>query len=143
MLSENFKAVQAENYQLRDYIINLQSRLLESQHEVPPPPSNVDGLSPGKAHHPIHAQQPSIAVVNAQQNQKQLGQTLPRIAEMGSARTTPPRDQHSAQRSPSHISQQYGYDEQAPKRMKTSPSMTPAQSALQGTAVLNQSPTTR
>src|SRR5277367_2522616 len=48
MLNNNFKAAQTENYQLRDYIINLQSRLLESQGEFPPPPSNVDGLHPGK-----------------------------------------------------------------------------------------------
>ena len=47
MLNENFKAVQAENYQLRDYVISLQSRLLESQGEYPPPPTNVDGLHPG------------------------------------------------------------------------------------------------
>lgn len=49
MLHENFKALQAENYQLRDYIISLQSRLLESQGEYPPPPANVEGLQPGKA----------------------------------------------------------------------------------------------
>jgi len=54
MLNNNFKAVQAENYQLRDYIINLQSRLLESQGEFPPPPSNVDGLHPGKAEQMMH-----------------------------------------------------------------------------------------
>jgi hypothetical protein len=54
MLNSNFKAVQAENYQLRDYIINLQSRLLESQGEFPPPPSNVDGLHPGKAEQMMH-----------------------------------------------------------------------------------------
>ena len=41
-LENNFKAVQAENYQLRDYIINLQSRLIESQTEFPQPPSNID-----------------------------------------------------------------------------------------------------
>ena len=41
-LSENFKALQSENYQLRDYIISLQSRLLESQGEYPQPPSNID-----------------------------------------------------------------------------------------------------
>lgn len=41
-LEENYKAVQAENYQLRDYIINLQSRLIESQGEYPQPPSNID-----------------------------------------------------------------------------------------------------
>ncbi|MCJ1370941.1 hypothetical protein MMC20_002155 [Loxospora ochrophaea] len=42
LLNENYKAVQAENYQLRDYIINLQSRLLESQGEFPQPPSNIN-----------------------------------------------------------------------------------------------------
>ena len=41
-LSESFKALQSENYQLRDYIISLQSRLLESQGEYPQPPSNID-----------------------------------------------------------------------------------------------------
>ncbi|KAI4206810.1 MAG: hypothetical protein LQ346_000872 [Caloplaca aetnensis] len=44
-LSDNFKVLQAENYQLRDYIISLQSRLIESQGEVPQPPSNID-ISP-------------------------------------------------------------------------------------------------
>jgi hypothetical protein len=57
MLNESFKAVQAENYQLRDYIINLQSRLIESQGEFPPPPSNVDGLHPGKHGQSIQAGQ--------------------------------------------------------------------------------------
>lgn len=143
MLSENFKAVQSENYQLRDYIINLQSRLLESSHEVPPPPSNVDGLQPGKAHQPQHAtlQQPQIPAVNTQQQ----GHTLPRIAEMGSAGSTPPHDQQAVH--PSHnrspnLSDSYGF-EQAAKRAKTSPTMTAAQSALQGNAVLNQSPNSR
>lgn len=42
MLSENYKAIQAENYQLREYIISLQSRLIDSQNEVPELPSNID-----------------------------------------------------------------------------------------------------
>ncbi|KAI9891035.1 MAG: hypothetical protein M1814_003386 [Vezdaea aestivalis] len=41
-IEENFKQIQAENYQLREYIINLQSRLIESQTDVPEPPSNID-----------------------------------------------------------------------------------------------------
>ncbi|KAI9803107.1 MAG: hypothetical protein M1833_001178 [Piccolia ochrophora] len=45
-LEENYKAMQAENYQLRDYIINLQSRLIESQGEYPQPPSNIDLPNP-------------------------------------------------------------------------------------------------
>lgn len=46
MLSENYKAIQAENYQLREYIINLQSRLIDSQNEVPELPGNIDLSQP-------------------------------------------------------------------------------------------------
>jgi hypothetical protein len=45
-LKESYRAIQAENYQLRDYIINLQSRLLESQGEYPQPPSNIELSNP-------------------------------------------------------------------------------------------------
>jgi hypothetical protein len=41
-LVELYKTLQTENYQLRDYIINLQSRLLETQGEIPPAPAGVD-----------------------------------------------------------------------------------------------------
>lgn len=41
-LEENYKAIQSENYSLREYIIHLQSRLIESQGEYPQPPPNVD-----------------------------------------------------------------------------------------------------
>jgi hypothetical protein len=41
-LCELYKTLQTENYQLRDYIINLQSRLLEAQGEFPPAPAGVD-----------------------------------------------------------------------------------------------------
>ncbi len=41
-MEQSYKAIQEENYQLRDYIINLQSRLIESQGEYPQPPSNID-----------------------------------------------------------------------------------------------------
>jgi len=46
MLSENYKAIQAENYQLREYIISLQSRLIDSQNEVPELPGNIDLSQP-------------------------------------------------------------------------------------------------
>lgn len=40
-MQDSYKQIQNENYQLRDYIINLQSRLIESQGDdaVPPPPA--------------------------------------------------------------------------------------------------------
>lgn len=47
-LEDNYKAIQTENYSLREYIIHLQSRLIESHGEFPQPPANVnlsmDGL---------------------------------------------------------------------------------------------------
>ncbi|KAJ6022802.1 hypothetical protein N7499_008119 [Penicillium canescens] len=39
---DTVKQLAGENYQLREYIINLQSRLLESQGEVPELPANID-----------------------------------------------------------------------------------------------------
>lgn len=47
-MSERYAQLQAENYQLREYIINLQSRLLDSQGEIPELPSNID-LSQARA----------------------------------------------------------------------------------------------
>ncbi|EGD89235.2 hypothetical protein H112_02847 [Trichophyton rubrum D6] len=46
MLLDNYKAIQAENYQLREYIISLQSRLIDSQNEVPELPGNIDLSQP-------------------------------------------------------------------------------------------------
>ncbi|RPA91925.1 hypothetical protein L873DRAFT_1794594 [Choiromyces venosus 120613-1] len=50
-MQESYKQIQAENYQLRDYIINLQSRLIEHQGEeaVPPPPLPLLGSSSSAA----------------------------------------------------------------------------------------------
>jgi len=123
VLSENFKAVQAENYQLRDYIINLQSRLLESQGEVPPPPSNVDGLQPGKAAAP---QQPG---------------TLPRLSELGAVGQS--QDgigslHQEPQRTGLYPDPTYS-ESPVTKRARTgSAEMTPSQAALQGPNILSQ-----
>lgn len=40
-MEETFKEAQAENYALREYVLHLQSRLLELQGEYPPPPPNL------------------------------------------------------------------------------------------------------
>jgi len=45
-MEQNFRTLQGENYQLREYILNLQSRLLESQADFPPAPQHVN-LSTG------------------------------------------------------------------------------------------------
>jgi hypothetical protein len=49
-LEDNYKAIQAENYSLREYIIHLQSRLIESQGEYPQPPPNVNLTHPHARH---------------------------------------------------------------------------------------------
>jgi uncharacterized protein YciI len=64
-LEDNFKSIQAENYSLREYIIHLQSRLIESQGDYPQPPPNVNLNHPHARHeqqqqqqqHPEHLQQ--------------------------------------------------------------------------------------
>jgi len=56
-LEDNFKAVQAENYSLREYIIHLQSRLIESQGEYPQPPPNVNLSHPQARHDQQHMMQ--------------------------------------------------------------------------------------
>jgi hypothetical protein len=50
-LETNFKAMQTENYALRQYVINLQSRLLDAHGEYPQPPPGLS-LAP---HHPASA----------------------------------------------------------------------------------------
>jgi hypothetical protein len=50
-LEDNYKAIQAENYSLREYIIHLQSRLIESQGEYPQPPPNVNLNHPHSRQH--------------------------------------------------------------------------------------------
>ncbi|KAG8167911.1 hypothetical protein KVR01_003600 [Diaporthe batatas] len=43
-----YKGIQSENFALREYIVHLQSRLMEAQVEFPPPPPNVNlSLPPG------------------------------------------------------------------------------------------------
>lgn len=88
MLHENFKAIQAENYQLRDYIINLQSRLLESQGEVPPMPSNIDLQDPARVpqehlHHHIPAPTAPMAPTSMSQLQASATQA---ITDLGDSR---------------------------------------------------------
>jgi hypothetical protein len=41
-LAASYDTIQKENFQLRQYIITLQARLLESHTELPPPPESVD-----------------------------------------------------------------------------------------------------
>ncbi|KAF5016393.1 hypothetical protein F66182_11937 [Fusarium sp. NRRL 66182] len=81
VLSESYKALQAENYQLREYIISLQSRLIDSQNEVPALPENIDLTQPrpepplADSHqHPESSPPPSVSIAPPQQQQPQTQQ---------------------------------------------------------------------
>jgi len=58
-LEESFKSIQTENYSLREYIIHLQSRLIESQGEFPQPPPNVNLSHPTRSDPSGSIQMPS------------------------------------------------------------------------------------
>ncbi|KAM4056747.1 bZIP transcription factor [Hirsutella rhossiliensis] len=45
-MEQTFKAMQSENYALREYVIHLQSRLLDLQGEFPQPPPNINLSQP-------------------------------------------------------------------------------------------------
>ncbi|KAI1409093.1 hypothetical protein F5Y13DRAFT_193571 [Hypoxylon sp. FL1857] len=48
-MEHSFKAIQNDNYALREYVIQLQSRLLDLQVELPQPPPNVNITPPSAA----------------------------------------------------------------------------------------------
>jgi hypothetical protein len=88
VLSESYKALQSENYQLREYIIGLQSRLIDSQNEVPALPENIDLNQPrpdpptmtSPSHHPVPpgpppggSASPNLPVPPGQQGQPSAG----------------------------------------------------------------------
>ncbi|CAK3823345.1 transcription factor kapC [Lecanosticta acicola] len=55
-MEHNYKALQNENYQLREYILNLQGRLLENQSDFPPAPSHINLSSGGPPHAAVAAE---------------------------------------------------------------------------------------
>lgn len=71
-LEESYKQIQGENYSLREYIIHLQSRLIESQGDFPQPPPNIDLRQPQPApqmmqHHEAPTAPMGVGAMNALQ----------------------------------------------------------------------------
>jgi hypothetical protein len=76
-LCELYKTLQTENYQLRDYIINLQSRLLETQGEIPPAPAGVDLNRPHGEPSSLNQPQPQPPQLQQQPEQQPQPQQSP------------------------------------------------------------------
>ncbi|RWA13531.1 hypothetical protein EKO27_g1600 [Xylaria grammica] len=66
-MEHQFKAIQTDNYALREYIIQLQSRLLDLQVEPPQPPPNVNIAPPGASSgtRQVHSNAPVEPATNA------------------------------------------------------------------------------
>ena len=63
-MESNYKAFQAENYALREYVISLQSRLLDAHGEYPQPPPNINLAHPHVASHSVAPSNPERAPQN-------------------------------------------------------------------------------
>lgn len=82
-LEANYKAIQSENYQLRDYVINLQSRLIENQQEFPQPPPAIDLSNPRSGEQVNALQAPTATMGPAAVNQLQAAAVAAAADELG------------------------------------------------------------
>ena len=141
-LCEMYKTLQTENYQLRDYIINLQSRLLETQGEIPPAPAGVDlsrshaetappQANPPQAPQPPQQQQQQNSEVQQPHSPSATGGLSERqIGELQMAAQAA----NAAHQGPSlnngkHPSEESAFEGYAEKRQKIDESPAPASSA--------------
>ncbi|KAF4550816.1 Transcription factor kapC-like protein [Elsinoe fawcettii] len=87
-MEEDFKVLQHENYQLREYILALQTRILDSSDDLPPPPARIHLVHPHEAqrHQQLQAQQAAQQQPEPQQYQSQ---DKPRDEQADSAPAAP------------------------------------------------------
>ncbi|KAJ4377829.1 hypothetical protein N0V83_000659 [Neocucurbitaria cava] len=124
-LCELYKTLQTENYQLRDYIINLQSRLLETQGEIPPAPAGVDlnrphgepaSLNQNQQQQPQHQQQEQSQPQQSSPNSNNGGLSERQIGELQMAAQAAAAAQHGSSAN-KHSNSEGSYD-YAEKRQK-------------------------
>ncbi|QGA21493.1 hypothetical protein EYB26_009204 [Talaromyces marneffei] len=107
VLSESYKALQAENYQLREYIISLQSRLIDSQNEVPALPDNIDLTQPrpepplADSHQPESSPPSTSLPPPQQQQQPPQSQRQPQHTLAATPTAIPPLAPHQHPHQPS------------------------------------------
>ncbi|KAK1999364.1 hypothetical protein LX36DRAFT_680418 [Colletotrichum falcatum] len=65
VMEQQYRAMQSENYALREYVIHLQSRLLDLQGEVPQPPPNINLQHPSTPAPAVPTSGPEVSPNNA------------------------------------------------------------------------------
>lgn len=130
-MEKGFKTMQSENYALREYVITLQSRLLDVQGEFPTPPPNVNlsqpsGVSEARiSEHEQHSAGPShvnsgtpleavaraVAGLAAQEEMNQSHQQYPNDQEMKDEGAT--QDTRTAEEINRHLQSGEGESERA------------------------------
>lgn len=89
-LEESYKAIQNENYQLRDYIISLQSRLIESQGEDAVPPAPILITHQQQPQQALPFQHPPPGVGTLPHTQPPQGQSVHAVPPPSQAAPTAP-----------------------------------------------------
>jgi osmotically-inducible protein OsmY len=64
-MEKNYKGMQSESYALREYVVTLQSRLLDAVGEFPAPPPNVNLGPPAPTEPPMNNQETASHSLNA------------------------------------------------------------------------------
>lgn len=97
-LAASYETIQKENFSLRQYVITLQAKILESHTELPPPPESIDLSRPPptvETHTHTHAQAPPMGSESVEV-QLQAAAEAVRAAEANDARQSyqPQQPQH-------------------------------------------------
>lgn len=119
-MDENFRALQNENYQLRDYILNLQNRLLEQSADFPPAPNQID----------LHAPAQAVARMEQRQAERAYEREPSQDQQMHDTQPQPPTDQERRElleREMQEHAQQHHYEQQRVSEQLRHDAMTQAQ----------------
>lgn len=104
-LAASYETIQKENFSLRQYVITLQAKILESHTELPPPPESIDLTRPPptvETHTHTHAQGPPVGTESIE-GQLQAAAEAVRAAEASEGRQVY-QQQHQQQHQQHHQS---------------------------------------
>jgi len=111
-MEHSWKTIQNDNYALREYVIQLQSRLLDLQVELPQPPPNVNITPPnalGTARQP-HATAPVELRANAPNDAGTLADVAAAVAGLNRETATEGNYGKSTFKSENTMPQHHGED---------------------------------